>query len=81
MPQSCSFCKIQGDKGYFVYPKNGRAECLRLAGLPLEQDLKVKISSLKICFRHYEEKDFYFNAGNQLRLCKGKVFVKLYAED
>ena len=36
-----------GDLGYFCFPKTDvlRAECLELAGLPLEQDLKVKISS------------------------------------
>ena len=74
MPRTCSFCKTVGDIGYFCYPKEDvlRAECLELAGLPLEKDLKVKISSLKICFRHYEEKDFYFTVGNQLRLRTGK---------
>ena len=57
MPRTCSFCKTVGDVGYFGYPNSDvlRAECLELAGLPLEQDLKVKISSLKICFRHYED--------------------------
>ena len=76
MPFSCSFCKIQGDKGYFSYPTGpSRAECLRLAGLPEEQDLKVKMVNLKICFRHYEEKDFYFTVGNKLRLCRGELFI------
>ena len=75
MPRTCSFCKIVGDVGYFCYPKDEvlRAECLELAGLPLEKDLKVKTSSLKICFRHYEEKDYYFTVGNQLRLRTGKT--------
>ena len=55
MPISCSFCKTPGDKGYFSFP-NGpqRKECLQIGGLPPEEDLKVKISSLRICFRHYQ---------------------------
>ena len=82
MPRTCSFCKTIGDVGYFGYPKDDalRAECLELAGLPLEQDLKVKIVSLKICFRHYEEKDFYFTVGNQLRLKRGKFCQALIAK-
>ena len=73
MPFSCSFCKIRGEKGYFSYPKAGpqRDECLGLAGLPPEQDLKVKISSLRICFRHYQESDFFFIDGGQARLKRG----------
>ena len=75
MPFSCSFCKIQGDKGYFAYPTGpARATCLTLAGLPEEKDVTTKMVNLKICFRHYQEKDFYFTVGNQLRLCRGKIF-------
>ena len=74
MPFSCSFCKITGEKGYFSYPKAGpqREECLALAGLPPEKDLKVKISSLRICFRHYQESDFYFTNGGGVKVKKGK---------
>ena len=75
MPFTCSFCKISGDKGYFSFPKDpqARADCLGLAGLPLEQDLKVKITSMKICFRHYKDSDFYFtDGGNQIRIRRGK---------
>ena len=43
-----------------------------MAGLPPEQELKVKMSSLKICFRHYGEDDFFHTAGNQLRVKRGK---------
>ena len=75
MPMSCSFCKTPGDKGYFSFPNNGpqRKECLQIGGLPSEEELKVKISSLRICFRHYQESDFYFtDDGNKVRLRKGK---------
>ena len=51
--------KTVGDVGYFCYPKSNVlcAECFELA----EQDLKVKVSSLKICFWHYEEEDFFLS--------------------
>ena len=77
MPISCSFCKTPGDKGYFCYPNVEplRSQCLEMAGLPPEQELKVKMSSLKICFRHYGEDDFFHTAGNQLRLRRGE-FLK-----
>ena len=72
MPFSCSFCKISGDKGYFRFPKPPD-DCLRLAGLPPEKELKVKITSLRICFRHYQESDFYFtDGGNHIRVRRGK---------
>ena len=73
MTVSCSFCKKKGEKGYYGYPKDPpqRAECLRLAGLPPESELKVKIGGLRICFRHYQSKDLYLT-GDQVRLCKGK---------
>ena len=35
---------------------------------------------IKICFRHYEEKDFYFTVGNQLRLKRGKFGEALIAK-
>ena len=74
---TCSFCRIRGDKGYFRYPKEQpqRGDCLRLAGLPAEKDLKVKVANLYICFRHYEVKDFFFNDGGQLRLRTGKLKI------
>ena len=72
--KTCSFCKSREEKGYFGYPKGKpqRGICLKLAGLPDEKDLKVKVENLYICFRHYEAKDFFFNDGGQLRLQKGK---------
>ena len=74
MAITCSFCHTRGTKGYFRYPKGPeRAECLRLAGLPEESDLKVKVESLRICFRHYDAKDFYFVDGDQIRIKKGKI--------
>ena len=76
MVNACSICKTRGDKGFFRYPKGPqRGECLKLAGLPSrEEDLKVKVENLRICFRHYEAKAFFFNDGGQLRLKKGKSF-------
>ena len=73
--RTCSFCKSRGDKGYFSYPKEQpqRGDCLKLAGLPAEKDLKVKVENLYICFRHYEAKAFYFNEGGQMRLKRGKL--------
>ena len=81
MPISCSFCKTVGNKGYFSFPKNRskRMECLQIAGLPPEEELKVKISSLRICFRHYQESDFCFtNGGNKLRLKRGEFAKKFF---
>ena len=46
--------------------------CLKLAGLPAEKDLKVKVENLRICFRHYEARSF--NDGGQIRLQRGKLF-------
>ena len=70
--RTCSFCSTRGEKGFFGYPKGPqRGECLELAGLT-EANLKVKVESLRICFRHYKAEDFYFNDGEQLRLKKGK---------
>ena len=70
---TCSFCRIRGDKGYFRYPKEQpkRGDCLKIAGLPAEGDLKTKVENLRICFRHYNTKAIYFNDGGQLRLKKG----------
>ena len=76
--KTCSFCKSRGDKGYFGYPKEEpqRGVCLKIAGLPAEEDLKVKVENLRICFRHYKTKAFFLNDGGQLRLKKGKVVVQ-----
>ena len=76
--KTCSFCKSRGDKGYFGYPKEEpqRGDCLKIAGLPAEEDLKGKVENLKICFRHYKTKAFFLNDGGQLRLKKGKVVVQ-----
>ena len=73
----CSVCKIRGQKGYYQYPSSQpqRAECLKIAGLPPESELKVKVDNLRICFRHYQGNDFYF-LGDQVRLRKGKFPVK-----
>ena len=80
MALRCTFCDIRGQKGFFRYPKDPqqRAECLELAGLPVEADLKVKVENLRVCFRHYEAKAFFFNDGGQLRLKKGKSFKENY---
>ena len=72
--RTCSFCKQRGERGYFRFPKGAQlGECLELAGLPPEKDLKVKVENLRICFRHYEAKAFFFNDGGQLRLRTGKL--------
>ena len=77
MVRTCSFCSSRGDKGYFIYPKEPqRGECLKLAGIT-ESDLKVKVESLRICFRHYKAEDFYFNDGGQLRLRRGNYDIYL----
>ena len=79
MGRTCSFCSSRGEKGFFGYPKGPqRGECLELAGLT-EANLKVKVESLRICFRHYKAEDFYFNDGEQLRLKKGNLnhFLKV----
>ena len=59
MPFSCSFCKISGDKGYFRFPKPPD-DCLRLAGLPPEKDLKVKITQWvqQANFQDFVQSDF-----------------------
>ena len=75
MPISCSFCKTSGEKGYFHFPRNRsrRMECLQIGGLPPEEELKAKISSLRICFRDYQASDFYLtDGGNKLRLKRGE---------
>ena len=79
MAITCSFCQTRGTKGYFRYPKGPeRAECLRLAGLPKE----VKVENLRICFRHYEAKDFYFvDGGDQVRIKRGKNMFRLITID
>ena len=48
-----------------------RAEWLQIASLPLESELKVKIKSLKVCFRHFQGKDLVL-VGNQVRISKGE---------
>ena len=55
----CSVCKSKGEKGFFRYPSGEfqRAECLRIAGLPPEPELKVKIGGLRICYRHFQAND------------------------
>ena len=74
MTVTCSICKIRGQQGYYRLPNGpNRDECLKIAGLPPEPELNVKVDSLRICFRHYEAKDFYFADGGQLRLRKGKL--------
>ena len=82
MALRCTFCDIRGQKGFFRYPKDPqqRAECLELAGLPVEADLKVKVENLRVCFRHYEAKAFFFNDGGQLRLQKGMHIIMLAFE-
>ena len=73
MPITCSFCKKTDKKGVYRYPteESRRAEWLRIGDLPPESELKVKISGLRVCFRHFKADDFYF-AGSQVRLRRGE---------
>ena len=72
MVNYCSICKASGPKGYFNFPKGPqRADYLRIAELPPEPELKVKVSGLRVCFRHFQEKDLVV-VGNQVRIRKGK---------
>ena len=69
MVNYCSFCKVPGDKGYFRYPPDQRANYLRIAGLPPEK----KADYLRVCFRHFQANDLIF-VGDQLRIRKGKQY-------
>ena len=72
---SCCICKASGTKGFFKVPTGPRrADYLEIAGLPPESELKVKIASLKICFRHFHAKDLVV-VGDQVRISKGE-FIK-----
>ena len=68
----CSICKSSDTKGLFRFPSDQRrARYLEIAGLPQEKDLKVKIQSLRICFRHFKVNDFIF-VGNFVKIRTGK---------
>ena len=70
---TCSICKATGTKGFFRFPPEPRrASYLEIAGLPPEKELKVKIQSLRICFRHFRSNAFYFVGSNQLKVRSGK---------
>ena len=71
MVNYCSFCKVPGDKGYFRYPPDQRANYLAIAGLPPEK----KADNLRVCFRHFQANDLIF-VGDQLRIRKGKQSIK-----
>ena len=70
----CSVCKSKGEKGFFRYPsdESQRAECLRIAGLPPEPELKVKIGGLRICYRHFQANDLLV-VNNKVQLRTGKL--------
>ena len=68
----CCLCKASGNKGFFQLPTGPRrANFLKVAELPEEEDLNVKTKSLKFCFRHFQGKDLVV-VGNQVRLSKGE---------
>ena len=67
MVNHCSFCKASGQKGFFRFPPDQRANYLSIAGLPPED----KADNLRVCFRHFQANDLNF-VGNQLRIRKGK---------
>ena len=71
----CCLCKASGNKGFFQLPTGPRrANFLKVAELPQEEDLNVKTKSLKFCFRHFQGKDLVV-VGNQVRLSKGEFIV------
>ena len=72
MVNHCSFCKASGQKGYFRYPPDQRANYLSIAGLPPEK----KADNLRVCFRHFQAKDLVM-VGNQVKLSKGESSVFL----
>ena len=78
MTITCSFCKKTDKNGVYRYPteESRRAEWLRIGDMPSESDLKVKVSGLRVCFRHFKADDFYF-AGSQVRLRRGEFEVYL----
>ena len=73
----CSVCKSKGEKGFFRYPsgESQRAECLRIAGLPPEPELKVKIGGLRICYRHFQANDLLV-VNNKVQLRTGKFHLE-----
>ena len=60
---ACKICHKTGTKGYYQIKFDW------LSSLDLPSDFEIK--KHLVCFRHFKRDDFYFTAGDQIRLKKG----------